>query len=234
MILGLNQPYFIPYIGYWQLISSVDVFVIADDYNYIMRGWVNRNRILIGGETSFFNVELCDASQNKKINEIEIADIPLEKKYRTLRCAYGKAPHFDDGMALMERIYSFEGKNLADFLANSMREVCSFLGITTKLVRSSDFAGNSEYKREYRIYDIAKRLGADSYYNAIGGQELYSYDEFKARGIKLAFIKTGDVRYKQFKNEFIPSLSILDVIMFCSVDEIKEMLGQYTLLFKNE
>lgn len=233
MIMGSNQPYFIPYIGYWQLINSVDVFVIEDDYNYIKRGWVNRNQILENGKGNFFNIELSHASQNSKINELFLSDtFQPQKKLQRLQAAYKKAPFFEDGYALMRQILEYDNINLADFLEHCIRCICDYLGIHTKLIRSSSIPNNSTLKREYRIYDQCKFVGADTYINAIGGQKLYSYQEFRNEGIKLGFIKTGDIQYKQFGPDFIPYLSIIDVIMFNSREAIKDILQQYTILWE--
>ncbi len=231
MILSANQPYFLPYIGYWQLINQADIFVISDNIQYIQRGWINRNRLLLEGKPVYFNVEISFVSRLKNIDELFISEeLHLEKKRKQLFFAYHNAPYYEAGMNLFERIFAFEDKNLARFLENSIRIVCEYLDIQTKIVRSSDLPGNELLKKEQRIFDFCERLGADTYINAIGGQELYSYEEFSARGLKLGFIKTGDVRYKQFNQEFVPSLSILDVIMFNDKDSIREMLGNYTII----
>lgn len=233
MIMGGNQPYFMPYIGYWQLINAVDIFIISDDYNYIDKGWVNRNRILQNGKAAFFNIELDHATSNKWINQLFLSDrLRVDKKLLQLRTVYRKAPYFEEGFALMGKIMECQEKNLADFLEHSIRIVCDYLGITTKLIRSSSIIGNTELKREYRIFDQCKYVGADTYVNAIGGQVLYSYEQFQKEGIRLGFIKTGDIRYEQFGSEFIPNLSIIDVIMFNSKEEIRKMLNQYTILWE--
>lgn len=230
MILAGNQPYFLPYIGYWQLIHSADVFKISDDYRYIEKGWVNRNRILINGEPQYYRLEVIHPSSNKNINDLFINEIPIEKKRRQLDFTYHRAPCFQPTMEVMERIYSCPERNLADFLTNSIREICCYLGIETKIIRTSDFPHNSDYKREYRIYDLCHRIGADTYYNAIGGRELYSVEEFRNHGIELGFLKSGEIQYKQFKNEFVPNLSILDVMMFNSAEQIHEMLNDYSIV----
>ena len=233
MIMGLNQPYFMPYIGHWQLINAVDVFVIGDDYNFINRGWIHRNRILQNGQPKYFNIEIAHASQNKKINELYLSDVyDAEKKLQTLRDAYSGAPHFAEGFMLMKKILECEERNLAYFLEHSIRCVCEYLGITTKLIRSSEIPGNSELKREYRIYHQCGYVGADTYINAIGGRELYDFAEFKTRNLKLGFLQTADVRYQQFQQEFVPYLSMIDLIMFNSKEEIQEMLKQHTILWE--
>lgn len=230
MVIGGNQPYFIPYIGYWQLINAVDVFVIADDYNYIERGWINRNKILENGKATFFNIEIDHASSNKPINGLQLSDRfnPAEKIAR-LRFAYKKAPNFQEGIALMEQVLSFEDKNLAAFLEHSIRCISDYLGVQTQFIRSSDVPNNCALKREYRIYDFCKYVGANTCINAIGGKELYTFEQFREQGIKLGFIHCGNICYKQFSNEFLPSLSIIDVIMFNSKEQICQMLNQYTI-----
>ncbi len=230
MKISANQPYFIPYIGYWQLIKSTDIFLVCDDYNYIKGGWINRNRILNGSDPIYFNLSLDKASQNKLINETFIKDIEIEKQLRSLECSYKKAPNFQDGYKLMETILSCPERNLAYFLENSIKVVNEYLGIKTKIMRTSDIEGNSLLKREFRIYDFCEKLGADHYINAIGGMELYDFEEFKKRNLNLSFLKTNDITYKQFGNNFIENLSIIDVIMFNSKEEVIKMLDEYTLV----
>ncbi|MGI6117405.1 MAG: WbqC family protein [Bilifractor sp.] len=234
MKVAIHQPYFMPYIAYWSLISSVDVFATADNYNYIKGGWINRNRILVNGDAHYFNIEVHHASQNKMINELELADIDVPLKLRQLEVAYGRAPHFREGMELMEKVFDTEEKNLANFLFLSIGLVCDYLEIDTKLIRTSDIEQDPSLKRADRIYDYCRKLGADTYYNAIGGTELYSFDEFAARGMKLGFIQEIPVECHQTlggkTGEFIPHLSIIDVIMFNSREECRKMVQSYRVI----
>jgi len=235
MIITGNQPYFMPYIGYWQLIHAADVFIIGDDYNYIKKGWVSRNRILQNGEPGYFNIEVSQGSSYKKIMELSLSEqYNPEKKLRQLAGAYRKAPYFDAGYALMKQILEYEDRNLANYLEHSLRCVCDYLDITTKIVRSSSFKGNDELKREYRIFDMCCSMGADTYINPIGGVELYDAAMFRERGIKLGFIQSGDIQYQQFGQEFVPWLSIIDLIMFNSKEELQKILNQYTILWGEE
>lgn len=230
MILAGNQPYFLPYLAWWQLIKASDLFLISDDYNFIRSGWICRNRILMDGRPLFFRVEVKKRSSYKLIKNMELVPVKIEKKLKTLEYAYRKAPYFDNGIALADRILRYPGTNLADFLENSIKEVCSFLNITTPLKRSSELAGNALFKREERIYDACRRLGADTYINAIGGTSLYHRDDFARHGISLKFLKSGLPEYLQFKHPFVERLSILDIIMFNAPDAIQEMLDDYTLI----
>lgn len=232
MILADNQPYFIPYIGYWQLMNAADVYVIADATQYMKHGWVNRNRILTNKTSEMlFSLELEKAPYTEPINKRSISNsFSPEKKLSMIQCSYGKAPFFRDGMDLMTNILMCPERNLAEFLIHSICCIRDYLGITTPMYRESELDLNPEYRCEECLYEVCQKLGADTYYNAIGGQKLYDKEEFAKRGIQLGFIQTGDIRYRQFGREFIPNLSILDVIMFNSRDDIRMMLEQYTII----
>ena len=226
------QPYFFPYIGYWQLINLVDKYVIFDDVNYIKRGWINRNRILMNGDAVLFNVPLLGVSQNKLINQIEVNNDKklLMKNLKTIELAYRKAPYFEDVYPLVERILENEASNIADYNAYSIKYISEYLDIKTELVTSSKLSKDNSLKSQNKILEICELLGATEYYNAIGGQELYSKDAFANKKIQLRFLKTNDIRYQQFKNDFVSNLSIIDVMMFNSVSTIKEFLLNYMLV----
>lgn len=232
MKIGIMQPYFFPYIGYWQLLNAVDTYVIYDDVNYIKGGWINRNRILAGGAPHYLNLPLTGASPNKKINEIDVNknDRLLGKGLQTLRYNYRKAPRFKEVYPVIEAAFSCRETNLAGFITESMRLVCGYLGIGTEMVVSSAIHKNNELIGQEKVLEICRILGADTYLNAIGGKELYSRDGFIKNGITLYFLKTGDIRYEQFGHPFQGNLSIIDVMMFNSVERIREMLTQYILV----
>jgi len=230
MTLSAHQPYFLPYLGYWQLIHAADRFLLADDYAFIRHGWVNRNRILVRGRVQYFRVELSDGSINRYISGTTLLPVDVPKKLRTLEMAYHKAPCFAQGYALAERILNCPERRLSLFLEHSIREVCAYLGITTPIGRTSDLPGNCLLRREERIYDFCQRLGADTYLNAPGGQALYHFDEFAARGLRLRFLQSSLPSYPQGGSSFVPGLSILDAVMFNPPDALHAMLDDYTLI----
>lgn len=232
MKLGIMQPYYFPYIGYWQLINAVDKYVIYDDVNFIKGGWINRNRILMNGQAKMINLKMNGASPNKLINQVEVSgDIVYNKKLlKTIESCYKKAPYFAKGYPIIENIIIKNEKNLAKYLEYSIRNICDYLGISTEVIISSKINKNNDLKGQDKVIEICNILDADEYCNAIGGQDLYSYDDFKDNGINLRFLKTGKVEYKQFKNEFVSNLSIVDMIMFNSVEDINNMLKIYELL----
>lgn len=232
MKLGIMQPYFFPYIGYWQLINAVDRYVIYDDVNFIKGGWINRNSVLMNGESKLINLQMHNASPNKLINEVEVLGnmVYNKKLLKTLENNYGKAPYFADAFPIIKEIIIQENKNLARYLEFSIRHVCEYLLINTEIFVSSIIDKNNELRGQDKVIDICKILGTDEYINAIGGQSLYCHEEFAAHGLRLKFLKTGDIEYKQFNNDFAPNLSIIDVMMFNSKEQVKEMLEIYELI----
>jgi len=229
MKLAIMQPYFLPYIGYWQLINAVDTYIIYDDVAYIKGGWINRNNFLINGEKKLYTIRLKEARSGRPINEIEILD-NLVKFQKMLQINYSKAPYFNTVMNLIQEIASFDKTNLGAFLENSIKLISSYLGIKTKLILSSSIEKNNDLKGKDKVLHICELMGASEYYNAIGGMELYDKAEFTDSGINLMFIKTNLQPYRQYNDEFVPGLSIVDIMMRSSVERICEMLVDYELV----
>jgi len=230
MKLGIMQPYFLPYIGYFQLIKAVDKYVIYDDVNYIKGGWINRNNLLLGGKSFLFTLSLLEASQNKLINEIFVSD-NQSKLLKTIQMMYQKAPNFSPVFQIIEKIFEYENKNLARFVGNSIIQVADYLHLDTEFIYSSDIKEkDNSLKAQDKILNICTVLGASQYINAVGGMELYSKEHFTNYNIKLSFLKTLPIEYKQFNNPFVPWLSILDVLMFNSVEDVYKLLEKYELI----
>ena len=232
MKIGIMQPYFFPYIGYFQLLNMVDKYVVYDNGLFAKNKWAFRNQILCNGEPSFFRVSLLKASQYQRFNQVRISnDIETKKtKIRTLECCYGKAPHFSEVMPMLEQFVLADYDNLSDCNVASIRLVCSYLDIRTEILISSELNYDKSLKRQYCIFDICKLLGGNEYINSIGGTKLYDFQEFKKNGIELVFLKPDEIVYHQFSEEFISNLSIIDVMMFNSIPEIQDMLNRYTLI----
>jgi hypothetical protein len=229
MTVAIMQPYLFPYIGYWQLINAVDTFVIYDDVNFIKQGYINRNTIFSNGKGQRITLELLGASSFKLINEIELGNNKT-KILKTIKQNYAKAPFYENIIYLIEDILNNEEKNLARFIGYSLEKISNYLELETKFLYSSDLKKDSALKAQDKVIDICKNLNARKYINSIGGQELYSKEIFKKNGMELNFLKTELVEYKQFKNDFIPYLSIIDIMMFNSKNEIKKMLNRYELV----
>jgi WbqC-like protein family len=230
--IAIMQPYFLPYIGYIQLLAAVDKFVVLDDVNYINRGWVNRNRLLLNGVAHTFTVPLRGASQNRLICDIELVG---EKSWRgklmrTIRQAYGHAPCYAPIFALLERVVNYPSVRLEEFLLNSLREIVRYLSLEVEIVSTSRVYKNAHLKGQERILDICLQERADAYINPIGGLDLYDRTSFLEQGIQFSFLRSRPVIYPQGKNEYVPWLSILDVLMFNEPSAVRQLLVEIDLV----
>jgi len=229
------QPYLFPYVGYFQLIHAVDRFVIYDDVAYIKQGWINRNRILINGEPSFFNVPIKHASSFTLICDTMIDDDRqharwVEKVLKTFENAYRRAPEFSRVFPIVERVFGLKTTRIAELAAASVKAIASALEIKTGFVDSSKTYNNASLKGEDRVLSICEAERANEYINVPGGRELYSRERFESRGIRLSFIQPRSVQYHQFGGPFVPWLSILDVLMFNSIEKVRQDLDAYDLV----
>ena len=232
MKIAIMQPYFCAYIGYYQLINSVDKFVICDNMQYTRRGWFNRNRILDNGTDRMFTIPLKKDKSFLNVNLRYLADNSIRERIRVLKqiqSLYKKAPFFSQNYPLVRRLFIQEINNLFDYIYFSVVELCSNLDIKTQIIISSSLDIDHKLKSQDRIIEMCKFLKTDIYINPIGGKELYDKKAFKTEGLNLKFIKSKYIEYPQFEHKFIPWLSIIDVLMFNDIEQIKSYLNEYEL-----
>lgn len=226
MKIAIMQPYFFPYIGYFQLIKSVDVFVVYDNIKYTKKGWINRNRMLQNGKDVMFSIPLKNDSDSLDVCERELStDFNRDKLLNQFKGAYRFAPYFEQTFLLVESIVRCEDNNLFRFLHNSIVATCNYLDIDTEIKISTEVTIDHNLKSQDKVIALCEALGASAYINAIGGIELYSKEAFSNKGIDLKFIKSMPFEYTQLGGEFVPWLSIIDVMMFNSVTMVKECLS---------
>lgn len=231
--LAIMQPYFLPYIGYFQLVAAVDTFVIYDDVNFIKKGWIHRNNILVNGQANLFTIPLAKVSQNKLINEVALSDDWnnwATKFLKTVEQSYKKAPYFQEVYSLLQNILSTPTQLISELATASIREVANYLELKTEIIPSSAVYENTHLKAQERILDICLKEQANHYINPTGGKSLYDKQLFSENGILLNFIQSEKINYPQFKNEFVPWLSMLDILMFNSKGAISQLLENYILL----
>ena len=231
--LAIMQPYFFPYIGYFQLINSVDEFVIYDNIQYTKKGWINRNRILANGKDQLITLPIKKDSDYLNVIERELSeswDKDKSKIINIIKSSYNKAPYFKETFDLISQCLDNSERNLFKFIYDSIILINKYLEIKTPIVISSTINVNHALKSQDKVLSLCKAQDADVYINSIGGVELYDKEVFKQNGIELNFIKSNPIQYKQFNNEFIPWLSIVDVMMFNSKEKIQEYLNNYTLI----
>ena len=230
--IAVMQPYLFPYLGYFQLIRSVDEFIFYDDVNFIKSGWINRNRIKINGEPAFITVPCGKVSSFKKINEILINwDENQKSKFlKKIEQNYCKTPYFYDVFEMISGIIKSDEKRISHFAGLSVCTVFNYLEIETKLSYSSERFDNCGLEKTERLVDICKKSNAETYINPVGGSILYKKEAFEKEGIKLFFLKSDDIVYSQSDDPFISNLSIIDALMYLSKEEIKLLLEKYQLL----
>lgn len=231
MKIGIMQPYFLPYIGYFQLINSLDRFIVYDNIKYTKKGWINRNRMLQHGEPLLFTLPLKDGSDFLDIRQRELAaDFNPKKLLNQFSGAYGKAPFFKSTFQLIEEIVLYSERNLFGYLHHSIVTMCRHLAIETPIVVSSTIPVDGALRNQGLVIALCKANSARTYINAIGGTELYSRETFQAHGINLRFIKPKPFTYLQFGDAFVPWLSIVDVLMFNSLKTVRGYLTHYELM----
>lgn len=232
--VGIMQPYFLPYIGYFQLMKMVDEFVLYDNIQFTKKGWIHRNRMLQNGKDEYFTLPLKKDSDYLDVVERLLAEDFKKEKIKILRkieANYKKAPYFETFYPVIEKIFDFDNQNLFYFIFNSIKVMNNYLGITTPIVISSELPENiKNLKSQDKVIAICKACNSNSYINPSGGVELYNVATFQEFEIKLQFFKSKPIQYKQFDNDFVPFLSILDVCMFNDKQHISNYLNEYEFL----
>jgi len=231
MKVAIMQPYFLPYLGYLQLIKSVDTFVVYDTIQYTKKGWINRNRYLLNNQPVIFSIPIKKDSDYLNINQRVLADNYLDYNTKTLRKleqSYKKAPNFKEVFPMISDMFLFDkSDNFFDFIFNSIQLLTEYLEINTKIIKSTQVSGDdTSLKSKDRVINICKKLKASEYINPIGGVDLYDKKFFQSNGLILNFHKINKIEYNQFSDTHIPYLSILDVMMFT---DAKSLLNEYTI-----
>jgi len=226
------QPYFLPYIGYFQLIAAVDQFIVYDNIKYTKKGWINRNRVLQNGIDVTFSLPLKNDSDHLDIcQRVLSSEFNRDKLLNQVKGYYRKAPYFEQTMPLIEQIVRYENNNLFAYLHHSIVQICKHFGITTDILISSNIAIDPTLKSQDKVLALCLATHAKTYVNAIGGTALYSKDIFHGKCIDLKFIKSRSFEYKQFEKPFVPWLSIVDVLMFNPIDAVKNcVIANYELI----
>ena len=226
------QPYFLPYIGYFQLIAAVDVFVVYDNIKYTKRGWINRNKMLVKGSDKIFSIPLKKDSDSLDIVQRELAEnFDRRKLLNQFKESYKHSPNYEQVFPTLEQIIINEDTNLFAYLNYSISRICELLGIDTEIVVSSGLNIDHSLKGKNKVLALCKALKAETYINTIGGIDLYDKEQFAKERIDLNFINTLPLEYSQSSEKFTPCLSIVDVLMFNTLDQIEtDYLKRFELL----
>ena len=234
MRLAVMQPYIFPYLGYFQLLSAVDRFIFFDDVNFIKKGWIHRNQLLVSGQPHLFSVPLQRVSQNKLIKDTYLHPSSYgqwrDTFLKTVDQNYRQAPFFPAAYALLRQVLERTHETIADLAIDSVESVASYVGLETDFRRSSSLPYDRSRKGQDKIMAICQQQKATTYVNPIGGTELYDGATFATHNVALYFIKSADVSYPQQDSSFVSNLSIIDVLMFNDIAQISQLLEHYTLI----
>lgn len=222
---AVMQPYFLPYIGYFQLISSVDTFVMYDDIEYTKKGWINRNRFLLNGVTANVSLPLKKDSDFLEVRKRVIADdFDPKKILNVYDAAYRRAKYYDETRRVLVDVLEYDERNLFKFIHNSVNVLCAHLQIQTPIVTSSQLCPRGEAKGVHRVLQYCKCSNSSVYVNPPGGRELYKNQDFVPHGISLCFLIPGLSPYDQLRDAFVPGLSIVDILAHCGSSRVSQLL----------
>ncbi|MDR0207812.1 MAG: WbqC family protein [Pseudomonas putida] len=242
MKLGVMQPYFFPYIGYFQLMNYVDEWVIFDEVQFIDKGWMNRNRVLhpdLSKQWQFITVPLAKRGQFDRVMDINIVRDPSWRDAIMGKLtAYRKAPFYRETAAFVHDCLADAPESLNALLESTLRKTASYLNISTPIsVQSRQAWALPEVTHAGQwAVEISKVKGANSYVNPIGGSGIFRQAEFDAAGVELKFLKPTLRSYVQYRGgDFVEGLSIIDVLMWNDKAALEQMLKQdFTLLSKQQ
>lgn len=225
MKVAIMQPYFLPYIGYFQLMAAVDSFIVYDNIKYTKKGWINRNRILLNDQDCTFTLPLKKDSDFLDVCQRSIsADFGRLSLLNKIKGAYQQAPYFKTVFPFIEDVINYPDNNLFNYIMNSLVRLKDYLGLRCQLHISSTIGIDHSLKSETKVIELCTAMRATAYINPPGGRELYTADTFSRKGIDLCFIQPKLIEYPQFGGEFVPWLSIIDLLMFNNVREIQRLI----------
>jgi hypothetical protein len=222
---AVMQPYFFPYIGYFQLIQNSRFFVILDDVQFIKGGWVHKNKILDRSGREFeISIPTMKPSSRSLISSLEIHEnfSRLKTLTKIERC-YRRANYFREAMDIIEPLVMFESNSMVHYLENSIKGLSKQLGADTKFVRASELAIGNPQTPHGRIIEVCKNIQCNAYLNLPGGRKIYAPSDFESEGISLSFLSPEIIEYEQFTFPFIGGLSILDTLMHSGLEATAEM-----------
>lgn len=235
--VAIMQPYFLPYLGYWQLLNVVDIFVVYDNIQFTKKGWFNRNYMLSKGQKCLFSLPLKKDSDFLNVDERHLADdshVMIEKTLRVIAESYKKSPFFEQTFPLIQDIFRFADKNLFRFIKHSIDRITAHLSIDTQIIISSDIGIDHALRAEEKVIALCKKLNATSYINPIGGLSLYDPVRFQKNGVQLSFLNTLCPHYPQMSPKFVSHLSILDLLMQVGVDGVNSTLNSFEYVYSEK
>ena len=235
MKLGIMQPYFLPYLGYISLIKHTDMFILLDEVQFIRHGWIERNRILKPDKDwQYIQVPLQKHTQTAVIKDIKINnEIEWEKKiFAQIEHYKKKALYYRKVVDLLKNIFSKKHATIAELNQDALHAVCDYLSVKNDIRIYSEMGLTIDpvFESDEWALNISKAMNASEYRNPPGGVSIFHKEKYEKENIALVFHELNLEEYSQNTNhDFIPGLSILDVMMFNTPEKISQMLDNFTV-----
>lgn len=231
MKLAIMQPYFFPYLGYFQLMQKSDTWIVFDNVQFIDKGWINRNRILhpnIGKEWQYITLPLDNRKQFSKISSLRIKDSEEWEKniFGKLSFYKKKAPYYKETIDFLSYCFTHKQESLSGFLTSCLVKTAQLLDIKTDIYMQSKLEipkKDASHPGQWAL-NISKELNAEEYINPLSGSYIFRPEEFFKHEIELKFLEPEIVPYKQDGRDFVSSLSLIDIMMWNDIDEIKKQV----------
>ena len=230
--IGVMQPYFIPYLGYFQLIQKSDTFVIHDDAQYVKQSWINRNQLFIGQAVGYYTIPVSSHSHDSKINTLNLSNQHkkhVQSMFSRFENSYRTAPFFEEAKTIFAEVLEIESTNFVEYIVRGLSVVATALNLDFKPIMSSSLEIEPSLRGQEKVIAIAKELKADSYINLPGGRSLYSPREFSNKDLQLFFIEPNLPDFDLGNKSRIPRMSIIDRIAYCGLDEICRTVSSASL-----
>lgn len=230
MKVAIMQPYFMPYLGYFALIKHVDLFILFDTPQFIRHGWIERNRVLsLTNDPFYIKVPLKKHPRETPINEIQIdQELQWKEKILSQLVHYKrKTPNYSDVRSLLMNIFKTDTDKIAELNYLGLSQVCDYLDISTPFAVWSqmDLEIEPVHAADEWALQICKAVGANTYYNPPNGRSFFDKTKYDSEGVLLKFLELNLEPYPQFSKTFVPSLSVIDAMMFCDAAKINGMLN---------
>jgi len=236
MKIGIMQPYFFPYLGYFSLIKYTDQFILLDVVQFIRHGWIERNRILKSGQEgwNYIRISLIRHEREATIKDILIREDEnwRELIFRQLEHYKKKAPFYEKTIDFLQGCFKVTFVSIAELDAFLLEQVCQYLGISKKITLFSKMNLNIEEVKEPDDWalNICIALHATEYINPAGGMEIFDKNKYSKKNVTIKFLKNKLIPYNQFRIKFESGLSIIDALMFNSPESVNQMLDEIQLL----
>lgn len=230
--VAIMQPYLFPYLGYIQLMQAVDEFVFFDTAQFIRRGWIHRNRIVLNGKAHTFTVPVTKCARNTLIQDVLWSADPLVriKLLQTIKQAYKDAPYVDAVLPWVERTLRSTESSVAKLIEMHFIDVYNYLGLEVNFYLASSRKWTEAYGASERILSMCMDVNATCYINPINGRHLYDASDFAMKGIELQFLEMDAVEYPQMGSEFVSHLSMIDVLMMNEPTEVLNLLQNHQII----